>query len=244
MDDSRGRESGFVLLAAIWLLVLAASIAAALMLRSMTAARGTAAEAEALRDKLALDGAAEAAIASLIFEGNRSAWTGAPRPVTIGGRDVAVTLSSENGRLDINKAEVRTVDAALRGVGTAAEERQRITQALAARRAAGRDYAATAELRTLLSDGAAAKSAACALDLFTLFSGLAAPAPNQMSDKLARALGMPGGGFTPENAGGGAALRIEAALPSGVGLTVVVRATGISDEPLMVHRWDYARDCR
>ena len=59
---------------------------------------------------------------------------------------------------------------------------------------------------------------------------------------MAKALGIPAAPFSPADARG-AALRLEARLAHGASLTVVARPTAISDEALMIHRWEYGRDC-
>lgn len=235
----RPNERGYVLIGAIWLLVLAGSIAAALMLRSMADARGAAAESEALRDKLALDGAVQAALAAMLFEGDRASST---RTMTIDGRTIDVRFSSENGRIDANAAALPLIDQALRGAGIEAAGRGRIVAGFAAARAAKREIASQAELRALLPRGGGS-GGACAEDMFTLSSRLDRPLPGQTGEKVARALGMAATGTGAAASNSGAPLRIEAALPEGAALTAIARITGLSDKPLTIHRWEYRRDC-
>lgn len=235
----RRSERGYVLIGAIWLLVLAGSIAAALMLRSLAGAREAAAEAEALRDKLALDGAAQAALAAMLFEGNRASST---RTMTIDGRTMSIVFSSENGRIDVNEAALPLIGQALRGAGLDAAAGARIVAGFGALRAAKKEIASQAELRALLARGGG-EGAPCIEDMFTLASRLEKPLPGETGEKVARALGMPlsGEGAAPSKSG--APLRIEASLPDGAALTAVGRITGLSQTPLTVHRWEYRRDC-
>jgi general secretion pathway protein K len=225
---------------AMWLLMLSASIAAALMLRSMAGARESAGDAEALLDKLALDGAAEAALFSVIFEGNRSRWTSEPRPIVIGEREVSVTLSSENGRIDINTAPLQAIAGALGRAGTAAARRDRFIAALDGERARG-EVTSPAQLRALIAR--AQVEDACAEDLFTMVSRLPAPIANQLTARVAAALGSPQGSFAPSAAGSGGAVRIDARLAHGASLRVVSRIVGSGADPVLVHSWEYGRSC-
>ena len=235
----RSSERGYVLIGAIWLLVLAGSLAAALMLRSLAGAREAAAESEALRDKLALDGAVQAALAAMLFDGDRASST---RTMTIDGRTLDIAFSSENGRIDANAADLPLIEQALRGAGLDAAARGRIVQGFAAARAAKREIGSQAELRALLAGGDGATEV-CVADMFTLASRLTRPLPGQTGEKVGRALGMAtsGPGAAPGNSG--APLRIEATLPEGAVLTAVARITGLSQAPLSIHRWEYRRDC-
>lgn len=233
-------ERGYILIGAIWLLVLAGSVAAALLLRSLATAREAAAESEALRDKLALDGAAQAALAAMLFDGDRASTA---RAMTIDGRTLAVAFSSENGRIDANAAPLPLIEQALRGAGLDAAARGRILAGFAAARGAKTEIASQAELRAVLARGGG-EGTPCVEDLFTLASRLEGPLPGQTGEKVARVLGMAVSGEGAAPSSSGAPLRIEASLPGGAALTAVARITGLSQAPLTVHRWEYRRDCR
>jgi hypothetical protein len=239
---SRRGESGFVLIAVVWLLLLGAAIAGALTLRALGTTRLAAADGEALTREMALDGAVQTALASLLFEGPRSPWAapGAAPAVQVGPSAVELRVSSESGRLDANSVEPRLLSAALQGLAVAPEERERLVSAIEAARAERREIASASELRALLR-GAGAAPPECLDDVFTVYSRMATPARGQMPDRLARALGEPAGAAAAYQAGG--ALRLEARLPSGGALTVVARLTGLHQSPLAVHRWEYRLDC-
>jgi Tfp pilus assembly protein PilX len=71
----RQSEQGFVLIKAVWLLLLCAAIVAVLMLRCNTAS--TTATDELLKQQLALDAATETVIAGLLLRGSISQWAAA-----------------------------------------------------------------------------------------------------------------------------------------------------------------------
>lgn len=108
------------------------------------------------------------------------------------------------------------------------------------RRAANRRINAFSELRGLL--GTMDPGERCIDDSFTLWSGLAMPRSGHMSDELARALGQ-AAGASPAQAEVGAALRLRVSLPGRPVLMMVVRPTGLRDQPVSVNAWDYSSYC-
>jgi len=241
-EPARG-ERGFVLIAAIWLLILAGSITAILMLRSLSLAAGAAADGDALARRLALAGAIETALADRIFNGERSPWwlTPSESTVAIGGRRVTVRLSSESGRLDVNEADPALIDAALRGAAVAPSERARIVTRLQAFRAANRRLLSPAALDMLLAEAGAA-AGSCLPDQLTTSSGMAQPRPDQMPRALARALGIAGGDslVIPEP---GAPMRVEAAEAGGAHVVAVLRMSGTPERPVVFAAWNEAPSC-
>lgn len=241
-----GKEQGFVLIAAVWLLILAGSITAILMLRSISAATLAADQQEMASRKLVLEGAIETALADRLFGGPRSRWWLVPSegPVTIAGRQVIVTLTSESGRLDVNRANPDLIDTALRGFGMEPSERARIAGQLATLREGESTIGSHSELAALFGQSRNS-TASCLLDHFTISSGLAEPSPGQITPELARALGRAGGqaAVQPAQAEPGAALRVRAAEADGGPLTAIVRVAGTIDQPLSVSAWATASPC-
>lgn len=233
-------DRGFVLVAIVWLLLLGATIAAALTLRALAAGRTAAAEGEGLATELALDGAAQTVLASLLFEGPRSPWAaGAAAPLTLGGRHIQVKTASEEGRIDANTVDPAVLNAALQGVGVAAPVRERLSQAVRTRRAERRDFTSAGEVRAWLRS---AGDTSCLDDLFTVYARLQAPSPGQMPARLARALAS-AAPERPPLLSAATPLRIEAALAGGPSLTAVARLTGLPAGPVSIHRWEYRLDC-
>lgn len=242
-----GGERGFVLIAAIWLLILAGSIAAILMLRSLAAATAAADRSEEVERRLALESATESLLADRLFHSQGSRWWQAPTEgaIMIGEREVRLRMTSESGRLDVNNADTELIDTALRGLGVGKGGRDGILERLIALRTQKKGIRSAAELEVLLA-GAAAPPDVCLSNHFTFVSGLAEPNPGHMSAALARALGGRGGArgdgaATPVE--GGAALRIEAAEPGGASIISIVRLVGLPDRPLEVSAWALPAQC-
>jgi hypothetical protein len=240
-------ERGFVLIAAIWLLILAGSIAAVLMLRSLAAATAAADRSEAIQRRLALESAVETMVADRLFNDTRSAWWMLPAQgaIAVGGRQVTIRVTSESGRIDVNNTDPTFVDMALRGFGVAAGERGRIVDRLRALRAMKRRIDSSAELENLMA-GAGGPAGPCLAGEFTFVSGLAEPQPGQMSPALARALGGRGGATgaaAPAPPEAGAALRVEAAESGGAPFVAIVRPAGLADQPVQVSAWGFPAPC-
>jgi hypothetical protein len=235
-------ERGFVLIAAIWLLILAGSIAAILMLRSLASATAAAEHEEAAERRLALESATETMLADRLFNGNRSAWwlTPSESSIAIGRRRILLRVTSESGRLDVNMADPALIDTALRGFGLGAAERARIVARLVALRATKRRIGSLAELAGL---SAAAGARACLPDQLTYVSGLAEPRPDQVSGELGRALGGRGGAGAPAAPEGGAALRVEAREAGGAAIVSIVRLSGLAERPMEVSAWGEPSPC-
>jgi general secretion pathway protein K len=234
-------ERGFVLIAAVWLLILAGAITAILMLRSLAAAAAAADHGDAIQRRLALESAIETVLADRLFNADRSAWWLAPSAgrVAIGGRMIDVRLTSESGRLDVNSADPALIDTALRGFGVGASERGRIVARLRALRLLKKRIGSLAELGSLVGG-------ACLAGELTYVSGLAEPRPDQMSRELARALGGRGGaagGGRPAAPEAGAAVRVEAAEGNAAPILAIVRITPLPDQPLSASAWAAPSPC-
>jgi flagellar basal body-associated protein FliL len=231
---SRTNDNGFVLIGVIWLLVLAGAVGAALMLRSLSEARSAAAESRALSDRMALDGAAEAAFASLLFYGPRSTLASGGGRVVVGATQVKLGISSEALRFDVNEADPQLMDRVLQGLKLPPAQRNRIVAGLTQARSVNRRMTSQAELRRLIGPEAAGFE-----DVFTLYSGLKQPATAELPETLARRLAAPDRIAEPVEIRAGTALRIEAQLAKGSRLTAVARLTGQQDDPIAVQRWEH-----
>jgi len=221
-------EQGFVLIAAIWLLVLAGAIVAVMMLRGMNDARAAKSEGELLQQKLALDGAMDTIVADRLFNGSRSRWSIAPAQgsIEIDGIGVQLRSTSESGRLDLNVADLALIDRALQGLGVSGGGRRIILGRLQARRGGARTLAVWADVDALLAE-AQRDGAVCLADMMTMSSGLAQPQANRMPSQLAFALATPGrADGAPFQAG--EAQRLEMRTQGGVARTVILRVSGQS----------------
>lgn len=246
--DPEVGERGFVLIAAVWLLILAGAITAVLMLRSLAGATAAVEHREGIERKLALESAIETMLADRLFNGPRSPWwlTPVTGEVPVEGRSVSIRITSESGRLDLNVADPVLIDTALRGFGVSAGERGAIVGRLQALRAQKRRIGSLAELESLVA-GASRATGICMAEHLTYVSGLAEPRADQISAALARALSGRGGTAGDDRPGapeGGAALRVEASDAQGAGMMAIVRLTGLADRPVETSAWTMAPPCR
>jgi hypothetical protein len=237
-------ERGFVLIAAIWLLILAGTITAVLMLRSLAAATAAAEHQDGAERRLALESAIETMLADRLFNGQRSAWwlTPASGSIDIDGRKVGLRVTSESGRIDVNIADPALIEGALRGLGVSAGDRAPIVSRLQALRARKRTVGSLAELDSLIA-GASRAAGTCLAEHLTYVSGLAEPRPDQISAELSRALSGRGGDDRPGEPEGGAALRIEASDAEGGAMIAIARMSGVIEQPLQISAWG-APGCR
>jgi len=240
------RNEGFILINAIWLLLLCGSIAALIMLRGIERGSAARADGDALNARLGLESGVEAVIADILFNGPRSRWATLPASGSIevgGDLPPPDRVSSETGRLDLNDGNLDTIDLALRGFGIDATRRRALVDELRAKRARKERIGSWAEAQMLLAgvQGNARRQQCLEQDL-TLYSGLAAPRPDQASPQLAHALGLAVAGSSAAIEPG-AAIRIEVTAPQGMALTSVVRLTGARDDPYVAMRWDFGAPC-
>lgn len=240
MPDSRPSprrgEEGYVLLAAIWLLILAGSIAALLMSRSVLSATHVKDVETALNDKAALEGAIHTVLADRLVNGPRSSWWVLPAEgaVELATQQIRVRISNESSRLDLNAADIAVIDEALQGFEVPAAARARVAGALATRRAAKQPLTSFEDVAALLA-GITGPDGACLQDHVTISSGQSRPRSRQMTGPLADALGV-AVDQVRSIAEPGASLRVEAAAPSGSAMMLITRVA-VRGEPLLISEW-------
>lgn len=239
-------ERGFILVGAIWLLMLCASIAAILMLRGLNEGKAAKTQATSMATRFALESAIETAAADILFNGQRSHWALLPaeNSVPISNRTIQVRISSEVGRLDLNEASPEEVSSALQGFGFTSAERQPLLDELQRRHIANHRLQTWAEVPMILAKLAADRlRTTCFVRELTLYSGLAAPRPNQVSPELGHALGL-ATSAEPAVPDPGSALRFEATTQDGARLLEVLRITGTIGQPISILRREFNPPCR
>jgi hypothetical protein len=236
-------EQGYILITAIWLLTLCGAVAAIVMLRSLASAQTARDNGALLRQKILLDSAAETVLAERLFDGNHSRWWLVPSSGTleIDGEQIAVAISSEAGRIDVNDADPKLIDTALQGLGVEASARANVVARIQYLRASKSLVHSDAELRALLL--VASGNVSCVEKYFSLVSGHSEPRVGQMGDDLARALGQPVG-LTPAVPEPGTALRIRVTVATGANLIVIARPVATRDQFAAVSRWERNAVCR
>lgn len=239
-------EEGFVLVAAIWLLILIGSIAALILARSLAAARETAGDAEALRTKLTLEAAIETVTADLLINGQRSPYAMVPYEgvVDLGGRRVSVRIGSEAGKLDLNGGDLALIERVLSGLGWDGAERMQFVQQLRARREAReplRSLNEAARIAGLIHQG---DTPQCLSAYFTVHNGRAGPDPASAGPALNRLLGRPAMELVaPRPMASGSAVWIEARTQGGNSTRVVLRLGGLINQPATISSWGVDRGC-
>lgn len=240
-----GGEEGFVLISAIWLLLLGAAVVAVIQLMVLDRAKSTAFDKAQLKHRLALETAYETAVADMLFNGPRSAFAKLPAETsyTLNGKAITVRMSAESGRLDVNKADLTLIDQALMGLGVNNPERTAFLGVLTSARNKVAGIATTDDLDAALREtGLDSNYGFCMAQYLTVHSGLPRPLAGQMPTELARAIGEPD---LSTNAGvqPGSALRIAIAALGGPPLVVVVRITARLDQAADVLDWSAAATC-
>lgn len=224
-------ERGFILVSAMWLLILCGAIAAVLIARARTGAAAVSAAEGNYRETLQLYDAAEIVLADLLFNGPRSHWAVLPAQgiVAVDGANVRVSITSEAGRLDLNDGDLTIIAGALQGLGVGARQRVALIDGIARARADQHKIATWAEVEKIL-DRTGVVGAACLNEFFTIASGLQRPREVDLSPQLARALnvavGLPSSLITP-----GTALRVD--VGDGRRITEVLRLSGSAATPYL-----------
>lgn len=241
------RERGFILITAIWMLLLGASIVAILMVKNLHQSEQYSFEREQVAHKHARESAVETVVADLLFNGPRSSFAQLPSEMrySFDGIDVTVKVSSESGKIDVNQTDIALVERAMRGLGVGAQTCEAFLEQISASRAAERPFQSALEVA-----GALQQSGLCQgigqEDLgqyFTAYSGLAQPRQGQMDQRLARALGQPdigsGGRTRP-----GTAVRVEARSEEGQAQVAILRVGGSLSQSHVVIDWFQSGNCR
>lgn len=178
-EPPRGGEDGYALIGALWLLLLAAVLAGALMMRSVSSAREAARLRADIVDQTRIDSAVESAMADILINGGQSAVIQNRGTITyrFSGNDVSVHVSSERERIDINDAPIEVIDAALQAHHIGPLERRTISGALVALRARRQRIGSLAQLQRIVVMSSADLSNKCLINAFTAAGGRSTARP-------------------------------------------------------------------
>lgn len=238
-------ERGYVLITVFWLLLLGASLVALLMLKNLRNAEDYSFERDQIQGRYALESAVETVVADILFNGPRGAFAQLPGETEyeINGTKMAVRVSSENGKIDLNRADADLIERALRGLGVSARPREDFLSHVLEERKVGRFFQSMVDVEGAMQragfDGA---PGFCAERYFTVFSGLAQPQANQMDAELARALGQASLASNVRTTPG-TALRLEVRAAEGLPLVAVIRPSGLIGQSYKVLAWGSASQC-
>lgn len=205
-------------------MILAAAVVSLLMVAASQQAKQAVVEVGRVKSKEAVESAIEVVTADILFNGARSRWWILPATghVTIDGREVSVSISSENGRLDVNSADLESISAVLGAMQSDISTNANFLREIELRRAENRMFRSLPELEASLARSGFADPT-CKMDPFTLFSGLAKPSAQGAQLTVAKALG--GQAEVPGEVPLGNAIRVRASFEL-VSSTSIVRITG------------------
>lgn len=189
-----------MLLTALWLLILAGVMGAAVMLSGLTAARQANTQAAAVAAELAAESALAEVEYDLLASGARSRWArdDATGTFTYGDVSVSVASSAEEGRLDVSAAEPKDIAVVLQALGADERTAQRIAGDIVELRTSGGQLVSVSQLAALpeMSE----RLWACLAPHVTIYTGFARPAPRYADAVLQRSLDLK----PPEGSGGSA----------------------------------------
>jgi len=238
-------ESGYILITAIWLLLLGASIVAVIMLHNLRNAQEYSFERDMMQQRFAKESAIETVVADILFNGPRSEFARLPAEAIyfINDTQMQVRVSSESGKIDVNQADPALIERALRGLGVSALPRQAFLNIIARKRGAGRLYQSILDVESAMRQaGFDMENGFCAEQYFTVYSGLSQPQAVQMDAALARALGQANLAANAR-AKPGTALRVEVKAKEGLPMTAIIRTSGLIDQSYSVLDWNDAKGC-
>lgn len=242
---ARNGERGYILITAVWILLLGASIVAVIMIHNISASKEASFERKLTGIRNAQESAIDTVIADILFNGPRSSFAQLPATASynIGGEDVQVEVSSESGKIDLNQADPNLIERALRGLAIPGVERQTFLRSIARRRGADALFQSLTDVEAeMMEAGIAVGSDFCASRYFTVYSGLEQPLVSQMDPELAKALGLASVSASSGNARG-AALRILVETEMATPLTAVVRTSGLIGQSHSVLDWNVGSVC-
>jgi len=241
----RQSERGYILITAIWLLLLGASIVSLLMLKNMNRGEEISYERKQLEHSYTQESAVETVIADMLFNGPRGEFVTLPAATSyqLGGKQMNVRVTSESGKIDVNQADPALIDRALRGFGIPSLPRQTFLAVVKSKRASKKLFHSMNDVESAMEEAGMEKNGElCASRYFTVYSGLSIPQSGQMDVRLAKALGQPSQTTTGKTTAS-AAIRIEVGSDAGQPLVAIIRTSGLIGESHRVLDWRYGTDC-
>lgn len=179
-STERRSDGGYALVNAIWILTLAAGIAALMMARAVRESQILAFDHRQFNAENMIANTREASLADLWFDAGevQALQTGAFVQYRFGKMVGRVKISSESERIDLNEGDLGALDALMATDGIIATQRQALLAALAEYRHAHQRIETLAAARALMDNiGISPMSADCLIDSATISSNLTVPLP-------------------------------------------------------------------
>jgi hypothetical protein len=222
-------ERGYALIGVIWLLVFAGSVTALLLMRASDRMVEVRRQGDAVRARLALDGAPDAIAAERLFGAADSPWmTAGSHSIDMDGIQVTGAISAEEQRLDVNRATAEAIDGELGAAGVSRQTRMRALGHIAEVRAAGERIGSLGALAALM-DEAQREAKSCLLEKMTAFGG--------------RAQAFAAGQEPSQNLPPYALIRVGLSAPGGGTATAIMRSVPVGSTPVLLLDWKTGSVC-
>ncbi|WP_447894538.1 type II secretion system minor pseudopilin GspK [Vreelandella sp. GE22] len=232
-------QRGVALLLALWVLALASLLLGSLAVSVQLQQRQSLWQRDQTQALLAAEAGLGLAVAGLMQNEGRWQADGEVQQVPFAGAELAISVQSERGKLDLNAAPKGDVEKLMAACGASGPQAERIATALERRRS-DTPLRLLEELRALPEVSYALYE--CAQAHVTVWSGNPQPDPVLASPWLARVLGLPRRQGEPIDAGQIVTVTSAATLPSGfhsrLTVTLVMLNTLTAGaKPYRVLRW-------
>ncbi|WP_342655622.1 type II secretion system minor pseudopilin GspK [Pseudomonas sp. F3-2] len=235
-------QRGVALLLVLWVLALLGTLLAGLLGWVHLQNRQALWQRQHTQALLAAEAGVAMAVTAQLERDPQRRWLadGQPHALRFDEASLAVSLTSEAGKLDVNAAPVDAFARLVQACGGSAEQSAQLSQALNQRRGGDR-----APLRTLEEvrelPAMDQQVYLCTSAHLTLWSGLPAPDARLASPWLRRALNLPQGGAIANDAGPVITAQSRATLPGGFGttlsVTLLLNPSKEGVRPYRVLRW-------
>ncbi|WP_295476431.1 general secretion pathway protein GspK [uncultured Pseudomonas sp.] len=235
-------QRGVALLLVLWVLALLGTLLAGLLGWVHLQNRQALWQRQQTQALLAAEAGVEMAVLAQLDRDPQRHWKtdGQARALRFDQASLAVSLTSEAGKLDVNAAPAESFARLLRACGSSAEQSGQLSQALTQRRGDKRPpLRSIEEVRELPAMDQ--RLYQCASAHLTLWSGLPAPVAGQASPWLRQALNLPRGSGAATQAGPVITVQSRATLPGGfsktLSVTLLLNPSEEGVRPYRVLRW-------
>lgn len=236
------RQRGVALLLVLWVLALLGTLLAGLLGWVHLQNRQALWQRQHTQAVLAGEAGVGMAVLAQLDRDPQRRWKadGQPHALRFDDASLAVSVTSEAGKLDLNAAPVESFARLVLACGGSAEQSAQLSQALNQRRGGDRAPLRTIEeVRELPAMDQ--RLYTCASAQLTLWSGLPAPDPLLASPWLRRVLNLPQGGAITGDAGPVITVNSRATLPDGftttLSVTLLLNPSKEGARPYRVLRW-------
>ena len=236
------RQRGVALLLVLWVLALLGTLLAGLLGWVHLQNRQALWQRQHTQAVLAAEAGVGMAVLAQLDRDPQRRWKadGQPHALRFDDASLAVNVTSEAGKLDLNAAPVESFARLVLACGGSAEQSAQLSQALNQRRGGDRAPLRTIEeVRELPAMDQ--RLYTCASAQLTLWSGLPAPDPLLASPWLRRVLNLPQGGAITSDAGPVITVHSRATLSGGftttLSVTLLLNPSKEGARPYRVLRW-------